>query len=242
VRAVSGEGYDGPWATVGAVRRAGRVELKIIVPDGCHRTLLAALHGTTRARTVYYLDTVDLDLAARGLVVRARTGGRVDSVVKLRGAEPRGRSRRRFPNLTVEVDALPEHSWWTTAVAQDLRPSAVRAAVHGRRPLRTLLSGEQRRFLRDHARGGPALDDLVVHGPVLVTRTAGRGSGICGRLVLESWVYPDGSRLLEVSTKCRPERVRRVAAATGRFLDRLDVDLTAPQRTKTAASLEYFAA
>ncbi len=91
-------------------------------------------------------------------MVRARTGGRVDSVVKLRGPEPDTlkRETRRFPNLTVEVDALPEHSWWTTAVARDLRPSAVRAAVRGRRPLRTLLSGEQRRFLRAHARGCPA--------------------------------------------------------------------------------------
>lgn len=234
---------DGPWTTVGAVGRAGRVELKIIVPDGCYRTLLETLQGPARARTVYYLDTADLGLAQRGLVVRARTGGRVDSVVKLRGPEPDEleREARRFPNLTVEVDALPEHSWWTTAVAQDLRPSAVRAAVRGRSPLRTLLSGEQRRFLRVHAKGGPAVDELVVHGPVLVTRTAGRGPGVSGRLVLESWVYPDGSRLLEVSTKCRPDRVARVARAVGRFLADRDVDLTAPQRTKTAASLEYFA-
>jgi hypothetical protein len=234
-------GDEGPWAAVGGVGGAGRVELKIIVPAGCRRTLLTALHGTTRSRTVYYLDTEGLDLAARGLVVRARTGGRVDSVVKLRGPEPDTR-RRRYPNLTVEVDALPEHSWWTTAVARDLRPSAVRAAVCGRRPLRSLLSGEQRRFLRDHAVDGPGPDDLVVHGPVLVTRTAGRGSGIVGRLVLESWVYPDGSRLLEVSTKCRPDRVGRVAAAARRFLAELEVDLTEPQRTKTAASLDYFAA
>jgi len=233
-------GEQGPWTAVGGVGRAGRVELKAIVADGCHHTLLAALRGPTRARTVYYLDTGDLDLAARGLVVRARTGGRVDSVVKLRGPEPGG-GRRRYPNLTVEVDALPERSWWTSAVARDLRSSTVRAAVRGRRPLRSLLSGEQRRFLRDHAVGGPGPDDLMVHGPVLVTRTVGRGPGITGRLVLERWRYPDGSRLLEVSTKCRPGRVERVAAATRRFLAEHEVDLAAPQRTKTAASLEYFA-
>ncbi|MBC8093045.1 MAG: adenylate cyclase, partial [Pseudonocardia sp.] len=101
---------DGPWAALGAVGRAGRVELKIIVPDHCHRTLVAALRGRTRTRRVYYLDTADLRLARRGLVVRARTGGRVDSVVTLRGPRPRGlrRTVRRFPHLTVEVDALPE--------------------------------------------------------------------------------------------------------------------------------------
>ena len=39
------------------------------------------------------------------------------------------------------------------------------------------------------------------------------------RLVAELWLYPDGSRILELSTKCRPSEPFQVAAETRAFLD-----------------------
>ena len=62
------------------------------------------------------------------------------------------------------------------------------------------------------------------------------------RLVAEVWVYPDGSRILELSTKCKPGEAFRVAAETRAYLAGLGIDLLGEQQTKTRTAMEYFAA
>ncbi|MDN5747631.1 MAG: CYTH domain-containing protein [Pseudonocardia sp.] len=249
-----------PWTGLrGSTRRAGRldrVEVKILVPESDHGVLASALRmREAPTRRVYFLDTPDLDLARQGLVVRVRThsSGGGDSVVKLRrtrpGPLPRGMRWSR--NVSVELDALPQRSWWTTAVACPLRPAVVRAAVRGREPLQTLISAEQRRFLRAVTTTAHPLRELRVHGPIAVTRMIGEIPGDVGRggagqggarkLVLESWAYPDGSRLYEVSTKCRPARAPRVAEAIRHLLAERGIHPTSEQQTKTGASLAHFA-
>jgi hypothetical protein len=61
-----------------------------------------------------------------------------------------------------------------------------------------------------------------------------------GRLVAELWVYPDGSRILELSTKCAPSEALQVAAEARAFLMGRGVDLGGEQETKTRAALEFF--
>jgi hypothetical protein len=61
------------------------------------------------------------------------------------------------------------------------------------------------------------------------------------RLVAEVWLYPDGSRILELSTKCKPGEAFQVAAETRAHLSGLGVDLFGEQQTKTRTALEYFA-
>ena len=60
------------------------------------------------------------------------------------------------------------------------------------------------------------------------------------RLVVELWLYPDGSRILELSTKCLPAETFQVAAETRAFLHDRGVDLTGEQQTKTATALNFF--
>lgn len=240
-----------PWTGLrGSTRRAGRldrVEVKILVPESDHGVLASALRmREAPTRRVYFLDTPELDLARQGLIVRVRTrsSGGGDSVVKLRrtrpGPLPRGTRWSR--NISVELDALPQRSWWTTAVVCPLRPAVVRAAVRGREPLQTLISAEQRRFLRALTTTAHPLRELRVHGPIAVTRMIGEvpGGGV-RKLVLESWAYPDGSRLYEVSTKCRPSRAPRVAEAIRHLLAERGIHPTSEQHTKTGASLAHFA-
>jgi hypothetical protein len=38
------------------------------------------------------------------------------------------------------------------------------------------------------------------------------------KLVAELWLYPDGSRILELSTKCAPSKAFDVAAETRAYL------------------------
>ena len=60
-------------------------------------------------------------------------------------------------------------------------------------------------------------------------------------MVAEMWLYPDNSRILELSTKCLPSEAFQVAAETRAFLSSRGVDLGGEQETKTKRALEFFA-
>jgi hypothetical protein len=61
------------------------------------------------------------------------------------------------------------------------------------------------------------------------------------KLVAELWLYPDGSRILELSTKCAPSKAFAVAAETRAYLTKRGVNLTSEQQTKTKTALQFFA-
>jgi hypothetical protein len=118
----------------------------------------------------------------------------------------------------------------------------VREVASGSRPLGALLSKSQRAFLAEHAPRGPALDELSVLGPILVLKLKFEPDGFERRLVAELWMYPDGSRVLELSTKCEPNQAFQTAAETRAFLSQRGVELTGQQQAKTTKALEFFAA
>ena len=60
-------------------------------------------------------------------------------------------------------------------------------------------------------------------------------------MVAELWFYPDGSRILELSTKCKPSEAFQVAAETRAFLATKDISTTGEQQTKTKTALDFFA-
>lgn len=62
------------------------------------------------------------------------------------------------------------------------------------------------------------------------------------KMAVELWNYPDGSRILELSTKCAPGEAFQVAAETTAFLGGRGIDLSGDQQTKTRTALEYFSA
>jgi len=229
------------------IRDVDRVELKFMIADVDRDRLMAVLRvdpARTQCRQAWFLDTNRLALARRGVVVRARRtrGGRADLVVKLRRSEPVRLPvwLRRSPNLSVEADALPGLSVWTAALARRVRHASMAAVIDGREVPAVLLSAELRRLVREPTGKPVALADLCILGPVEITR-ARTGSAVAGpKMVLESWAFPDGSRLLEVSTKCSPARAVRVAARMGAFLVEHGVELGAVQDTKSWTSLEYF--
>ena len=59
-------------------------------------------------------------------------------------------------------------------------------------------------------------------------------------LVAELWFYPDGTRILELSTKCAPAEALRVAMEAKAFLAERDIDLSGKQQTKTRTALNFF--
>ena len=96
---------------------------------------------------------------------------------------------------------------------EDAAPQAVLARAAG--------------VLRGPRPDGLALDDLSVLGPIFVLKLAFTPDEFKRRMVAELWLYPDGSRILELSTKCAPTEAFQVAAEARAFLTGRGVDLAA---------------
>jgi hypothetical protein len=217
------------------------------VPESAQRSAVSALEMDpldAQIRQVYFFDTPSLDLDQHGVVVRARRiqGHAHDSVVKLRPVvpgklEPRLREAR---HLQVEVDATPDSYVCSATMKGKIGPGDIKEAVAGGRSLRKLFSKEQRSFFAEHAPEGVELDDLSVLGPIFVLKLKYSPAQFGRRLVGELWLFPDGSRILELSTKCAPSEAFQVAAEARAFLAARGVDLTGEQQTKTKTALRFF--
>jgi hypothetical protein len=229
------------------VKDADSVELKLTVPESDHRSAMVALGMDpldAQIRQVFFFDTPDLTLNRHGLVPRARRvqGKGDDSVVKLRPVVPNELPSRlrRSPNLGVEVDAMPG-GYVCSASMKGVPAADIRRTTLAGGPIRKLFSKEQRAFYDAYAPEGIGLDDLSILGPINVFKLKFKPEGYAGRLVAELWMYPDNSRILELSTKCLPGDGVRVALETRLFLTKKGVDLSGEQQTKTKTALEYFA-
>jgi hypothetical protein len=231
------------------VKGADSVELKLTVPESDQRSAVEALDLdpiNAQIRQVYFFDTPDLALNANGLVVRARRvqGKGDDSVVKLRPVVPAELSKklRRLPAFGVEVDAMPGGYVCSASLKGVVSAPAVRETIRQGHPLRKLFSKEQRSFFAAHAPDGIALDDLSILGPIFVLKLKFSPSVLARKMVAEMWLYPDESRILELSTKCAPAEAFQVAAESRAFLAGSGVDLSGEQQTKTKLALEFFSA
>jgi hypothetical protein len=229
------------------MKEADSVELKVTVPEEQQLSTARALELDplqAQIRQVFFLDTPELALDQRGLVVRARRSQKKgdDSVVKLRPVVPSELPRdvRRAPGFGVEVDAAPGGYVCSGSMAGVPRAGDVHEAVAGKRRLRSLFSKEQRALFAAHAPEGMELDDLSVLGPIFVLKLKYTPEDFARRMVAEMWLYPDGSRILELSTKCAPAEAFQVAAEARAFLGSKGVDLHGEQQTKTRTALEFF--
>jgi hypothetical protein len=228
------------------VQDADSVELKLTVPHSDYTTAAGALGIDplgAQIRQVYFFDTPDLSVSKAGVVVRARRvqGKEDDSVVKLRPVVPDQlpKKLRKAEGFGVEVDAMPG-GFVCSASMKSTAHADVRETVAGARPLRKLFSKEQRAFFAEYAVHGIELDDLSVLGPILVLKLKFTPEDLQRRMVAELWLYPDNSRILELSTKCEPAKSFQVATEVRVFLTEQGVDLSGEQETKTRQALEFF--
>jgi hypothetical protein len=226
---------------------ADSVELKLTVPDSHHRSTIVALGLDpleSQIRLVTFFDTPDLALNRHGLVVRARRvqGRADDSVIKLRPVRPTDvpGHLRKSPGMVVELDAMPGGYVCSATLKERLGTTDVRRVLRGERPISKLFSKTQRAFFKANAPEGIELDALSVLGPIFVIKLALVPKKFGRKLVAEGWLYPDGSRILELSTKCAPGEMFQVALEARAYLARRGVDLSGDQQTKTRTALEYF--
>jgi hypothetical protein len=231
------------------IRGSDSVELKLTIPAPDQRATIGRLPMDpveAQPRQVFFFETPDLRLNDAGLVVRARRrqGGRGDTVVKLRPVVPAELSAavRRSPSFNVEVDAMPGGFVCSGSMKGRVTGQEVRDAVAGTIPLRSIFSKEQRAFFRDHAPAGVDFESLVPLGPTFILKAVFEPKSFGRPLVAEMWLYPDGSRILELSTKCLPGEAFQVAAEARAYLASRGVPATGLQQTKTKMALEFYAA
>lgn len=228
---------------------AATVELKVTVPESDRRPVLTALGVDSlaaRIRQVAFVDTPDLRLHAAGLILRARRTQRRSGeiVVKLRPVDPATLSDdvRRLSDLKVEVDASPVGFLCSCSIKRERPHARVTELMGGGTNVMEELNDAQRKLLEHSVARSVRPEDLRVFGPVHVLRTKFVPQGCPRRLVAEMWFLPDGTRLLELSTRCEPSTAFRVAAETRTLLAARGVELGAAQATKTRSAITTLAA
>jgi hypothetical protein len=222
------------------------VELKLTIPEAAQRSSVLALGMdplAAQVRLIYFFDTPDLALERAGIVVRARrTRQGDDSVVKLRPVVPSELPAgvRNAELCKVEVDAAPG-GHVCSASFKGVPKTSIPDVITGSAPIRKLFSKGQRAFFADNAPEGIELDDLSILGPIFILKLKATPAGYAGKMVVELWLFPDGSRVLELSTKCAPAEAFQVAAEARAFLAERGIKTTGPQTTKTRKALQAFA-
>lgn len=229
------------------LKGATSVELKVVAPAAGTRATVAGIGldpVEAQPRQAFFFDTPDLALNRAGLIVRARRfpGGRADTVIKVRPLDPSAvdRDLRRSASFKVELDAMPGGFVCSGSLKGISTGKEVLDVTAGTAPLRSLFSKEQLAFFEAHAPAGIDLDSLAVLGPTFLLRAKHQPKKFDRRIVVELWLYPDGSRVLEVSTKAAPDEAFGVAAEFRAYLTKCGIPVTAGDGTKTKSALEYF--
>jgi hypothetical protein len=232
-----------------APREVDSIELKLVVPAPARKAACTALGVEwRRARSwrAFFLDTPDRALDRHGIVARVRSiaGEPDDSVVKLRPFDPGDLPPRlrRSKRLVVEIDGMPGDFVCSGALKARLGPLAVERAMAGQRPRRALFSRRQLELLGARLPASVRIDDLAVLGPVDVRRRKVVPRGLGRALAVEQWTYPDGSQILELSTRCAAHQALEAAARAAAVLRAHGVGVAGAQRSKTRATLDYFSA
>jgi len=227
------------------LKGSNSVELKVMVPD-THRGAIKALGFDpvqAEPRQTYFFDTPDLALNKAGLIVRARRspGDKGDTVVKLRPVDPVALDAdlRRDEAFKIEVDVNPGGYVCSASAKGRCTAQEVLDVSNGNTPLSSIFSRKQRDFFRAHAPAGLTMKQLVSLGPTFLLRLKQQPRDFDRPVVVELWLYPDGSRIFEISTKGSPEEAVQLGASFRVFVAKCGIPLPKKAVMKTASALEF---
>lgn len=231
------------------VNASDSVEVKVVVPMFAQQATIASIGLDpieAEPQQVYFFDTRRLDLYKAGVILRARRirGSRCDTVVKLRPIDPGSidKARRELTNFKIEVDAVPGGFVCSGSLKGRCKAAEVLDVANGDAKVSSLFSKEERSFYKEHAPTKIKMDSLVTLGPTFILRTRTKPKKLARRLTVELWLFPDGSRNLELSMKAKPKEAFAAAEELRTFLEARGVEIVGGQQTKTAAAMKFFAA
>ena len=230
-------------------RGSKSIELKLSVPLSGHRATIESIGldpVEAQPRQVFFFDTPDLALNRAGLIVRARRfqGGRADTVIKLRPVDPAtvDAEFKRSDSFKIELDVMPGGFVCSASCKGTATGQEVLDVSAGTMPLRSLFSKEQRGFFNQHAPAGIELNSLLTLGPTFLLRSKHQPKGFKRGITVEMWLYPDGARILEISTKCLPSEAFQAGAEFKGYLADRGITVGPSQETKAKAAMEFFRA
>lgn len=199
---------------------------------------------------LWYFDSRELELLDHGVILRGRriAGERDKSTAKLRF---RGASAsvpgwlevhgfKREADLTGSKEVM---SWGLTAKTEE---GAIESVLAGIRPVDALFNAEQRKLIADCSPIPVDWGDLVPLGPIEAkiwsVESGGRAGDFHRKLTAERWTLPNGTDLLQVSTRAPGHEAAAAQAELLGYLESLGLSLSLRQETKTRIALEYFSA
>jgi len=230
-------------------KKSTSIELKLTIPATGHRATIKRLKldpVEAQPRQAFFFDTPKLDLFKAGMVVRARRiqGGAGDTVIKLRPVEPDtlDPELRRSASFKIELDMMPGGYVCSASFKGACTNREVLDVSAGDMPPSSLFSKGQRAFYEAHAPADIKLDSLVTLGPVFLLKSKHQPKDYDRSVTTEMWLYPDGSRILEVSTKCLPAEAFQAAAEFKAYLAGCGIAISGVQEPKTRSALDFFIA
>ena len=207
------------------------------------RSAVAALeHGPARRADPpgLFFDTPDLALeqGTASSCAPARPRQADDTVVKLRPVVPDEMPPQSAGRPSSASKSTPCPAVRLLRVDEGpQRPRPSRGRSRGRQPLRKLFTKDQRALYEEHAPEGiDARRSLTILGPIFVLKLKCTPPGSGRNLVAELWLYPDGSRILELSTKCAPTEGVPGRRRDARVPRRARIDLSASSRPRRRRS------
>jgi hypothetical protein len=232
-----------------AMAGAEAIEIKATVPDHQIATALRRFklrHDNEEERFIYFFDTPKLALLKAGIIARARrvVGDLHDSTVKFRPIDPRdvGAKWRKFPDFKIEVDASEVSFIKSASFSMPVPKGLIKRVVASSRPISSIFTPEQERFLERIAGHRIDFKSLVVLGPLLAQRWRFEDPGCPWPITAELWKRGDGKRLMELSIKAPAVQAAVAVAGFMAFLAEVGAERDTSQQTKTRWALDYYIA
>jgi hypothetical protein len=217
-----------------------REEVKLLLSPAQVQVAVAALgaHPETHS-DIYFYDTSDLDLLAKGVVLRLRAGKEIDLTAKLRPvegerfADPTGGAERYKCEADLN-DGVEAQSF-----SVQKRHVSAKVPATGEE-LRRLLSDGQRKLLEDST---IRIDWKRVQrlAEIRSTSWVTGAKGSLGKLSLELWEWP-GGRVLELSARVAPDAGQASYAKLQELAKKNGLTVSKEQRPKTTTVLRQAAA
>jgi hypothetical protein len=227
---------------------ADAIEIKATIPDHQIEEALDRYKLTPRndeERYIYFFDTPKLDLLEAGIIMRARriVGDAHDSTVKFRPVEPStvGAEWRKFPDFKVEADASEKGLVKSASFSMPAAKGLIKRVAVGKRPIRELLTAEQKAFIEKTADRKIAFDTLVVLGPLRANRWRFEDPGCPWPITAELWTREDRQRMMEMSIKAPGVQAAAAVGGFMAFLAEVGAERDKEQQTKTRWALSYYA-
>jgi hypothetical protein len=215
-----------------------RARFTLSTPDPDHRSAVRSLGLDlldARLRQIYFFDTREANLTRQGirvwLVRTQRCAARAGITLCPSAPEDVLQQAHGF---RIEIDAVPGGYRWAAATRSAVDDADARAAIAGSYPVGKLFTKRHRGLI---AASTSDTDSLALLGSITVLRMRFAPTGFSRRYVAELRSYPNGSRVLELTTKCDLTSMFDVAAEARALLDAHGIDdLAEPLRAAEQVS------